>query len=297
MPSIAPRPIFTCGIRMASGLIIVVDDDPSFRKLYSDFLTVHGYTVLTAKSGAEVMKFLLNCTPKVLILDISMPVMDGIETCKKIRRMHGNEIPIVFLTSFTDVDKLRQCMHAGGDDYMIKSDRLDSILERIRFWSAAPNRHEARLRRSEVVQEVDNAIIRIDQAANESNGNDRKVDKMSRLMATAQSLADNANLKGADNKLYVVGYAAGIVSHWADTQLGVKSRYMDYFRAALSGSYLLKRQDINQAIEHFDRISTEPVFLMARDRATIDCRETKVIEEDVMIMEGDSAYFTAVGRT
>lgn len=297
MPSIAPRPIFTCGIRMASGLIIVVDDDPSFRKLYSDFLTAHGYTVLTAKSGAEVMKFLLNCTPKVLILDISMPVMDGIETCKKIRRMHGNEIPIVFLTSFTDVDKLRQCMHAGGDDYMIKSDRLDCILERIRFWSAAPNRHEARLRRSEVVQEVDNAIIRIDQAANESNGNDRKVDKMSRLMATAQSLADKANLKGADNKLYVVGYAAGIVSHWADTQLGVKSRYMDYFRAALSGSYLLKRQDINQAVEHFDEISMEPVFLMARDRATIDCRENKVIEEDVMIMEGDSAYYTALGRT
>ena len=297
MPSIAPRPIFTCGIRMASGLIIVVDDDPSFRKLYSDFLTVTGYTVLTAKSGAEVMKFLLNCTPKVLILDISMPVMDGIETCKKIRRMHGNEIPIVFMTSFTDVDNLRQCMHAGGDDYMIKSDRLDCILERFRFWSAAPNRHEARLRRSEVVQEVDNAIIRIDQAANESNGNDRKVDNMSRLMATAQSLADKANLKGADNKLYVVGYAAGIVCHWADTQLGVKSRYMDYFRAALSGSYLLKRQDINQAVEHFDEISMEPVFLMARDRATIDCRETKVIEEDVMIMEGDSAYYTAVGRT
>ena len=120
---------------------------------------------------------------------------------------------------------------------------------------------------------------------------------MSRLMATAQSLADKANLKGADNKLYVVGYAAGIVGHWADTQLGVKSRYMDYFRAALSGSYLLKRQDINQAVEHFDEISMEPVFLMARDRATIDCRETKVIEEDVMIMEGDSAYFTAVGRT
>ncbi|MCH8176794.1 MAG: response regulator [Proteobacteria bacterium] len=149
---------------MASGLIIVVDDDPSFRKLYSDFLTVHGYTVLTAKSGAEGMKFLLNCTPKVLILDISMPVMDGIETCKHIRRIHGNDIPILFLTAFNEVDKLRDCLHAGGDDYLIKSGNLDKVLERVKFWSRAVNRQEARIRRTDVMQEVDNTVERIDQA-------------------------------------------------------------------------------------------------------------------------------------
>ena len=101
------------GNRMSSGLIIVVDDNPSFRKLYSDFLSVHGYTVMTARSGAQGMKLLLNCTPKVLILDISMPGMDGIETCKQIRKIHGNDIPILFLTAFTDIDNLRACLHAG----------------------------------------------------------------------------------------------------------------------------------------------------------------------------------------
>ena len=236
---------------MSSGLIIVVDDNPTFRKMYSDFLGAHGYTVMTANSGPQGMKLLLNCTPKVLVLDISMPGMDGIETCGQIRKIHGNDIPILFLTAFNDVDKLRDCLHAGGDDYLIKSGDLDGLLDRIKFWSRAPNRSDARQRREEVVQEVENAIFRIDQAADEAKGIDNKSDNMTRLMATAQSLADEANLTGVDSKLYVVGYAAGIVSHWADTQLGVKARYMDYLRAALAGSYLLNREDIREVMGNF----------------------------------------------
>lgn len=143
---------------MSSGLIIIVDDNPTLRKMYTDFLTAHGYTVLTAKSGAEGMNLLLNCTPKVLILDIAMPDLDGIETCKQVRILHGNDMPILFLTAFNDIHTLRDCMHAGGDDYLIKSGNLQSILERIRFWTKAANRQEARMHRKEVVREVDNAM-------------------------------------------------------------------------------------------------------------------------------------------
>lgn len=274
---------------MASGLIIVVDDDPNFRKLYSDFLTVHGYTVMTSKSGAHAMKLLLNCTPKVLILDISMPGMDGIETCKQIRQFHGSDLPIVFLTSFTDIDKLRDCLHAGGDDYLIKSDKLDSILERIKFWSAAPNRQEARLRRTEVMREVDNTIERIDQTVDESNDDCHKTDSMSRLMVTAQSHADEAMHTGRDNKLFVFGYTAEIVSQWADTQLGVKARYLDYLRAALSGSNLLKREDIDEVMDDFDRISVEPLFLLGRKRAQAAFQEAAVMKGGAVALENDSA--------
>jgi len=153
---------------MSSGLIIIVDDKAEFRKLYSDFLTVKGYTVMTAESGAEAMKLLLNCMPKVLILDVSMPVMDGIETCKKVRQAHGSELPIIFLTAFNDVGKLRDCMHAGGDDFMIKSSKLNMVLERVSFWSAGSNRHTARERRLEVVQEIDNVVgVKSDAAENQ----------------------------------------------------------------------------------------------------------------------------------
>lgn len=282
---------------MSSGLIIVVDDNPTFRKMYSDFLGAHGYTVMTANSGQQGMKLLLNCTPKVLVLDISMPGMDGIETCGQIRKIHGSDIPILFLTAFNDVDKLRDCLHAGGDDYLIKSGDLDGLLDRIRFWSKAPNRHDARQRREEVVREVDNAINRIDQAADEANGIDHKSDNMSRLMATAQSLADEANLTGVDNKLYVIGYAAGIVSHWADTQLGVKARYMDYLRAALAGSYLLKREDIREVMGNFDQYSKEPIFKIARKRAREDCEATSNLDANAMLVEGNDAEYASASRS
>ena len=143
---------------MASGLIIVVDDNATFRKLYSDFLGAHGYTVITANSAADAMQKLLNCTPKVLILNISMPEMNGIEACKKIRRIHGSELPIIFLTAFNDVEKLRDCMLAGGDDFMIKSGNLDAILERVNFWSSETNRLAARERRKSVVKSIDSAM-------------------------------------------------------------------------------------------------------------------------------------------
>ena len=229
---------------MSSGLIIVVDDNATFRKMYSDFLSVNGYTVLVAKGGAEALRLLRNCTPKALLLDISMPTMDGIEACKQIRRIHGNDIPIIFLTASNDIDKLRACLHAGGDDYLIKSGDLGAVLDRIKFWSAAPNRQDARERRADVLREVDKTAERIEQEINPAKVKGKKFDDMSRLMAAAQAHADEAKLKGEDNKLYVIGYASGIVNHWAETQSSVKARYMDYLRAALSGSYVLKREHI-----------------------------------------------------
>ena len=214
-----------------------------------------------------------------------MQSMDGIEACKQIRRIHGSDIPIIFLTASNDIDKLRACMHAGGDDYLIKSGDLDAVLERIRFWSAAPNRLEVRKRRAEVIREVDHTAERIEQEINPMKGKGKKINKMSRLMATAQAHADEANLKEKDNKLYVIGYASGIVNHWAETQLGVKEHYMDYLRATLSGSYLLRREDIKEVMENFDRISEEPLFKMARLRAHDDCQGVGNMNDDLKAME------------
>ena len=276
---------------MSSGLIIVVDDNATFRKMYSDFLSVHGYTVLVANGGAEALRLLRNCTPKALLLDISMPNMDGIEACRQMRRIHGNDIPIVFLTASNDIDKLRECLHAGGDDYLIKSGDLGAVMGRIKFWSAAPNRQDARERRAEVLREVDQTAERIEQEIDLAKGKGKKIDEMSRLMATAQTHADEAKLTGKDNKLYVIGYASGIVSHWADTQMSVKANFMKYLRATLSGSYLLSREDIREVMENFDCISKEPLFKTALLRAGDDCRDVGDHNGDLQAMENGADEF------
>jgi CheY-like chemotaxis protein len=65
---------------MNSGLIMVVDDDPNLRRIYHDVLTANGYSVVLAKSGEECLSLLHRTLPKVIVLDIMMPEMDGIET-------------------------------------------------------------------------------------------------------------------------------------------------------------------------------------------------------------------------
>ena len=76
---------------------MVVDDDPNLRRIYHDVLTAHGYSVIVAKSGEECLALLHRTVPKVLVLDIMMPEMDGIETCKRARKMVGESVPILFL--------------------------------------------------------------------------------------------------------------------------------------------------------------------------------------------------------
>ncbi len=142
------------------------------------------------------------------------------------------------------------------------------------------------------MQEVDHTAERIEQKINLAEGKSKNIDKMFRLMATGQAHADEANLNGKDNKLYVIGYASGIVNHWAKTQWGVKENDKNYLRATLSGNSLLSHEDIREVIENFDRISEEPLFKTARLRARDDCREVGDTNGDLQAMENGAAEFT-----
>ena len=116
---------------MSSGLIMVVDDDTNLRRIYHDVLTAHGYTVIAAKSGEECLALLHRTMPKVLVLDIMMPEMDGIETCRRARRMVGENVPILFLTAANSMETVRSCLEAGGDDYLMKSGSPSVVVERV----------------------------------------------------------------------------------------------------------------------------------------------------------------------
>ena len=73
-------------------------------------------------------------TPKLILLDIMMPNLNGIETCKRARKIVGDDVPIVFLSAFERLDMLHECVAAGGDDYLNKSDSLECMLTRIGHW-------------------------------------------------------------------------------------------------------------------------------------------------------------------
>ncbi len=113
--------------------ILVIDDMPRNAKLLDDMLTVKGYAVQTASSGAEGLEKVVSWKPDLVLLDIMMPEMDGYEVCRKIRANPETEIlPVVLVTSLDPAQERIKGLEAGADDFLGKPVDPPSLLARVR---------------------------------------------------------------------------------------------------------------------------------------------------------------------
>ena len=133
---------------MSSARIMVVDDDPQIRRVLRTAFVAQGYEAVDARNGEEALEMLRDEKVDLVILDVNMPGMSGLETCRAIRS--SSEIPIVMLTvRDAEADKV-EALDAGADDYMTKPFGSPELLARIR----------AALRRSPQTAEVN--VVRFD---------------------------------------------------------------------------------------------------------------------------------------
>jgi two-component system KDP operon response regulator KdpE len=115
---------------MKSATILVVDDEPQIRRVMRATLTAQGYTIVEARDGQEALEKLRSERPDLVLLDMNMPVMDGLEACREIRR--DSEVPVIMLTvRSAEKDKVR-ALDAGADDYIVKPFGIQELLARIR---------------------------------------------------------------------------------------------------------------------------------------------------------------------
>jgi two-component system, OmpR family, KDP operon response regulator KdpE len=115
---------------MSSGRILVIDDDPHIRRTMRTTLTSHGYEVNDARTGEEGIENLRSETYDLVLLDLNMPGIGGIETCRAIRS--SSEVAVIMLTvSNTEKDKV-EALDAGADDYITKPFSTPELLARIR---------------------------------------------------------------------------------------------------------------------------------------------------------------------
>ncbi len=115
---------------MSAGRILVVDDDPQLRRTMRAALTIKNYEVSDARSGEEALDRLRSEPYDLVLLDIKMPVMTGMETCKAIRA--NSEIAVIMLTvSNSEKDKV-DALDFGADDYITKPFSTPELLARIR---------------------------------------------------------------------------------------------------------------------------------------------------------------------
>jgi two-component system alkaline phosphatase synthesis response regulator PhoP len=116
----------------SSKKILLVDDEQDILEFLGYALRKEGYCILTAKTGQEAMDTCRRENPHLIILDIMMPEMDGIETCKELRAMDSlRHVPIAFLTARSEDYTQIAGFNAGADDYIIKPVRPKILLSRI----------------------------------------------------------------------------------------------------------------------------------------------------------------------
>ena len=117
--------------------ILVVDDNLEILSNIRDYLFLKGYNVETTPSGAEAIERLQNRTYSLCVLDIGLPVIDGLSICQTLRKQQ-NHIPILMLTARDSIDDRVRGLEVGADDYLVKpfalrelAARIDALLRRV----------------------------------------------------------------------------------------------------------------------------------------------------------------------
>jgi two-component system response regulator MprA len=111
--------------------VLVVDDDKAVRESLRRSLEFNGYDVALAADGAEALAGIASKAPDVVVMDVMMPRLDGLETTRALRSA-GNDLPILVLTARDAVGDRVEGLDAGADDYLTKPFALQELLARLR---------------------------------------------------------------------------------------------------------------------------------------------------------------------
>jgi two-component system KDP operon response regulator KdpE len=115
---------------MSASTILVVDDEPQIRRVMLTTLTSHGYSVIEAASGEEALGKIRTERPDLILLDVNMPGISGLETCAEIRT--SSDVPIIMLTIRNSERDKVEALDAGADDYVVKPFGVQELMARIR---------------------------------------------------------------------------------------------------------------------------------------------------------------------
>lgn len=177
---------------MNSTTILVIDDEPQLRRAMKATLSSIGYTVVEAKSGEEALAQVDELRPDLVLLDLNMPGLGGLETCRALR--DRSSIPIIILSvRNTEPDKV-QALDAGADDYVTKPFGIQELLARIR----------AAMRRSPAAPDVTcirTGVLEIDFVHRRVTSKGAPIRLTPKEFELLQFLANNANRPVPHRKL------------------------------------------------------------------------------------------------
>src|SRR6202050_3327609 len=128
--------------------ILVVDDEPQITRVLRTSLSAQGYDIRIANSGEMALEIMKDWSPNLIITDLSMPSVDGVQLCRTVRAV--SQVPIVVLSVRDKEQQKVEALDAGADDYVTKPFGMNELLARVR----------ANLRRVPSESEAADAVIR-----------------------------------------------------------------------------------------------------------------------------------------
>ena len=256
--------------------ILIADDDPLVRRSLCDILEIEGYRTEEASDGTEVMQSVNPCTTDVILLDINMPGMSGIEITKLLKSDTAlQHIPVVIVTGEND-HKLRiEALQAGAEDFLIKpphyaelSARIKSLIK-VKAYNDHMRDYQQILEKqvSERTQQLESALIQL---------KDASLDTIRRLSRAAE---------------------------YRDEDTSTHIQRMSNYTAALAGKINLKRDEIetilySSSMHDIGKIGIPDNILLKQGK--LDAKEWKLMKEHTVIgakiLEGASSEFLVKGR-
>ncbi len=115
------------------GIVLIVDDSAGDRALFRTILERAGYTVFEVDRGSETLAKVLEVRPHVIVLDVNLPDLNGLDACRALRGdPHVGGIPVLMLTVRHDDNDILAGLQAGADDYVAKDSAPELVLARVR---------------------------------------------------------------------------------------------------------------------------------------------------------------------
>jgi DNA-binding response OmpR family regulator len=114
----------------AGPVVLLVDDDPAIRRTVAAGLELEGFSVVAASGGRAALEAAARVHPAVILLDLNMPDLDGLEVLKRLRD-GGDQVPVCVLSARDEIDDRVRGLQAGADDYVVKPFALEEVVARL----------------------------------------------------------------------------------------------------------------------------------------------------------------------
>lgn len=259
--------------------IILAEDNDKLRRMYGDMLEAKGFQVMRAADGEKAIGLLHRiANPQLIILDVMMPRMDGIETCKRVRKMQGlnNYCPIIFLTALDNPETMLECLNAGGDDFLMKSAPMADMVERVQYWTRQGASEEHAERRKKAIKELEEIMAEADDPGFDA---DEEADDRAAMNELADFINAHSPFGADDHLLCHFGYVVGLVNASFKKSPKSASAFSRFLRNLIYKTSCIDRKEIDALLDNYERVVTQSQFQQGWVRGRDDAPKVKLQQQ------------------